>query len=759
MTWVPAGQPRTFSSQVRSIADGAEAKYQVHVARVPRPGQAATWEKKAEGTVPVTRGAVSFEWNTEGPPTAGDWGQRYWRARYDVSIPQQGRAPIQAQSQEVAVFHDWVELTTLDAEGQPLPNVRFNLNIVVGGRRVAQRRNLRTDAQGVLRVNGLQGGDVGIEFVSPFVLVSWESGTGCVLRARVRQIKRARFVYPRTRNGRANHKQYVNLPDVAGGAPRDEGQRMRFKLKLDDGKSGDKIFFKVEFRATQLLTASETAGEQPFQGLNPRNDVTRPSITGGATPGWAPQGGKEVTLSADGEQPEVVVDLGPCGGDQFTFKIGGDERCGDDTVVVTNWRKVYYQVMAPAGMALGNTRDMHASIKGRMASRLGRAFIEWSHHRTHTFPDANAPAGSLLPKSYFRRRGRGNIFVLTDRTANATPAGVNFDASKDPRCIKLRLCNLNCFFDPGAPPGGAGHAVSNLTVNATSADFLVSLPAERLRDMGRLFLLESAMTGGDLGIRSIRWRATVPTTYVVGGGGGAPPAGGGAPPGGGGGGGGGGGPPPPPHPGLNAGAQRTGTFTGRAQVAPLITVVDAYSFRVALPRPGPGDYVGAAVTDTECPVELTLQLELASDTGLGLNQGSGAVLAVYSPDIAPNVTADVIAHEVGHQIHQSASSGGGAGMNALPSGLVRRSVPAGTAYVGYGHQGPHCAYGIRLATRQTVSSTASPAWDASRADQRGTCIMFGQNNGPDPSFASAGFCPDCARIIQAKNLSSVLNPT
>lgn len=121
----------------------------------------------------------------------------------------------------------------------------------------------------------------------------------------------------------------------------------------------------------------------------------------------------------------------------------------------------------------------------------------------------------------------------------------------------------------------------------------------------------------------------------------------------------------------------------------------------------PGNLVGPADSAEKCPIEVTIEYEGAKE-GLGLaGQGAqkGENLVVYNPD-SPDSFVDVLLHELGHSMGQTVVSG---------------IYDADKGGVGYGNKG-------------------------------GTCIMFGENSGKDPSSATMGFCPLCLDYIKARNL-------
>ncbi len=93
MPFIRAETDHPFSSRVRGAADGARAKFEIysHGHRDGAQQQSVQPQKLAEGEVPVSGGAVTYTWRTQGPPTDGANGQRAWRVSFKVKVPREGR--------------------------------------------------------------------------------------------------------------------------------------------------------------------------------------------------------------------------------------------------------------------------------------------------------------------------------------------------------------------------------------------------------------------------------------------------------------------------------------------------------------------------------------------------------------------------------------------------------------------------------------------------------------------------------------------
>jgi hypothetical protein len=718
MPFIRAETDHPFTSNVRGAADGAQAKFEIysHGHRDGAQQQSVAPEKLTEGQVPVAGGTVTYTWHTQGPPTDGENGQRAWRVSFKVKVPREGRDPLEAASREADVYHPWVELETVKEDGSALPNVTFDLRVVNGTRTALRRRGLRTDGTGKLRVSDLPPGDVGIDFPPPFRLVEWVSGTGCKLKAKVKVVKQARFVTPAVRGARGDHKQYVNLP--ADPSKPELGRTLKVKVQLQDGKAGDKLYAKLEYEAN---------------AQSPRNvPASRPLLTGGQTTTWAPNGGKELTLASDGEQPVLEIDVGLAGGDTFALHIGGDDRCGDQTLEVTNWRKLFYEVMAPAFMSLSNAtlddgragKDFPAGLKRRVQRRAATAFIEYVGFKSHVFPktdcrdgltDAN---GTLFTRAYLGKGGSGDAFMLTDHTfEHFYPR--RFDTGRSPRSVHMKLCDANWFRDTTVTTrfdATAARTVFDLTTHDGDGDGNAELAANGF--------FPRSCEDGTYAVKSLRWKAV--TTGAAGG-----------------------------HPGFSSGTTPKQGTVAAADIPTWIEPITYQSFAVKFPAGSDPANLAGALDATHCPIKVAIEFETASE-GLGMAADHAGVtvnLIVYDTSSTDPV-ADVILHELGHHLGQTTAATGG--NSEAPGAPARDGVDTvgsdghrGDVYVDHEHSGPHCAYGLSDADKGRAGYMSQIGGRA------GTCIMFGHNSYGGASLATAGFCPGCLVSMKARDLTSI----
>jgi hypothetical protein len=199
------------------------------------------------------------------------------------------------------------------------------------------------------------------------------------------------------------------------------------------------------------------------------------------------------------------------------------------------------------------------------------------------------------------------------------------------------------------------------------------------------------------------------------------------------------------------------------------STVDYVTFKCKLPTsPGPtaaylktlpGDFVGAAESDTECPVQIMFQLETAYE--INGNSGDGKQLLCLR-DTVPGPCSSTICHELGHAMGMTIVPG--FNNDLLPPGLTAKHVDnGGTYYVNerrrppvaltYSdgrrslHKGGHCANTLPKSNRKDPTFKD---WEPATG-----CIMWGQG-GDDDSRQS--FCDKCTNIIKARRLTDVNTP-
>ena len=268
-------------------------------------------------------------------------------------------------------------------------------------------------------------------------------------------------------------RQYVNLPTADQG--RDgKGTTVKIKIGARDSRgriginnngSGMQVFVQATFGPdgsasepnSPLRLKREKSKRADASNKTELLDAT--GITNAPSRKAKVYKGK-VTLGEDGTA-EFRVSLGLAGGDTCEVKIGTTDAVDDDKRFFENWRKLYYEVMAPDSMkrapylqevtlADGVTKiwDFPDNVKGRIRDRLGAmGFAEYEGCESNFFTSDQAPIGTWLPESFIKSGGAADkfIYLITDRTAKTNP--VAFKKPNNPRQVCLKFCDKNLFFD------------------------------------------------------------------------------------------------------------------------------------------------------------------------------------------------------------------------------------------------------------------------------------------------------------------------
>lgn len=489
-------------------------------------------------------------------------------------------------------------------------------------------------------------------------------------------------------------KQYVNLDSDHPG----QGPERTLEVECEGLVDGAKVYWKV------------AAGKDNSRRTDPRPGLKADS--NGALMEFK-DGIAEIETIAKGGKAQLVLACGLAGGDRFTVTAGLEKGKADVTAGVVNWRKLYYEILAPNFLSLeeraeadgSKVRDLPAAMLARLQERAGKVFVEYTLYKSHFFAEAEAPESSVFTKDQMLLGSDGQAYLLTDHTFKSYPK--NFDKGMAPRAIGLKLCNRNFFYESFDPD----LIDECIEMKAITAQVMVG-------DWYKARYLPKSAENGLDSMKLLTWKAKIDPGRF------------------------------PNHPAVSGGRVRSGTLS-----LDCIRFTNISEFGIVLPTalPGdPGNFVGASVTEDECPIEVRMRFESPSE-GLGLagqDAQSGENLVVYDSE-SPECVVDVLLHELGHSMGQTVF-----GSKKPPKGLSKPKTISevdtlyasngtlGHIYVGHFHSGPHCAYGLTDAQKGLDSYKGLA----------GTCIMFGANPGFDPSSATNGFCPQCSDYIRARDL-------
>lgn len=169
----------------------------------------------------------------------------------------------------------------------------------------------------------------------------------------------------------------------------------------------------------------------------------------------------------------------------------------------------------------------------------------------------------------------------------------------------------------------------------------------------------------------------------------------------------------------------------------------------------PGDFVGAAETDTNCKVQVKFDFSSAGE--INGNSGGGEQIMVLRTATAGAISS-TICHELGHAMGMTIVPG--LNNDKPPPGLTVQHIDnGGTSYVNGNapypltdgkrsiHKGGHCAHQVPGGKR---ADAAFAGWEPSLAVTG--CILWGSGGSDDTRTA---FCPTCVEFIKARRLDDI----
>ncbi len=358
----------------------------------------------------VTDDLITAEWEAKGP--GADDEEQGWEVFYKATCKE-----LETKASKLWVYTDWVEVSSVDAEGNALPDACFKVTV---GEEVRERN---TGSSGVRKEEHLPPGKPVVEWLKPYRLLEWVDETGPTRKAKVEKVPPAKLVSPE----KGQHKQWVNR--AADPEHPEWGSKLEVKATLVGGKKGQKVYARLI----------------PDEDGNSKRSEPKPGIEGAAVADWCPKGdGLAVELRDDDGKPDCEavfqVELGLAGGDRFFFAVGGTEACDDEKVLITNWRQLYYQATKVSDQVLPAFTAMDQS--------LAKAFIVYEKYHTVDLPrdGGGLPAGAWLPGDEFDKPGK-KVLVVGPQNRDAVYA--KFDDQKTPIGAHLIFCDA--YYDGGAP--------------------------------------------------------------------------------------------------------------------------------------------------------------------------------------------------------------------------------------------------------------------------------------------------------------------
>lgn len=350
---------------------------------------------------------------------------------------------------------------------------------------------IKTNREGVAEYRLPSPARVSALVPAPYEVTDWVAPKGQVLKAKVKRNFVAQFFAPRP--GTEPTKQYVNLPtqdqgrdgnsdailfEVGAQGDQDRPERQRI------GQEGDPVFVKVVFGRESLRNQPKPILRVPGRTAFESSDHKE----------WT----AELALKANGKAT-FWLNLGLAGGDTCTIKIGSTEACADEEISFVNWRRLYYEVVAPDFMGLEDavasdgtpTFDLPENLRARITTYAEPCFLDYIVHRGHVFEAGAAPANTVFDAAYFGGTRGEQVYVLTDHTFTEYP--LPFDRSAAPRCAYLKPCHRT-YYSPGT---------KTKEVKTDAREFRYALPTD--------YFLEFSSRDGSRAIKSIRWETAVPS--------------------------------------------------------------------------------------------------------------------------------------------------------------------------------------------------------------------------------------------------------
>lgn len=634
---------------------------------------------------------------------------------------------------DVTVFRDRVNLKVVTEQGEIVKNARVRL--VVHRRGIFTKQTLGSvlsNAAGISEFTGI----LQWTRLEPTVKAPWEFADDAAPYSvgkdvgLDREIKVAPKKYLAAFKG-IKVQDTDDFEDIAelGGSRRQFVNFDHFDASKDTLLAGEsKSYFghTVQIKVAPAENPDEFEGDYIYvkliadPGNGPRNSP-RPRLVGADQDGIA-----RLTLGADGAVATVC--LGFTGGDKFKLQVCSAKKFSttpDEEFEIVNWRRVYYEIMAPAAMTaglapavlpigsgVGPHYDIPDGTRQHMLTILDPLFIDYKLARTLVFPNTDVKhASQLVPAAFFERTDGRDLYIGSFFTKQ--PNNIAFTIGKD-RTIYMTVFDV--YFGTSTSP-----VVQNVQLEATQLEFAPSGDrAYFLPDPKAITPYADGLVEG-VSYMGIQWEAVIdPSKYTS-----------------------------SSHPGIDGGKPRKGTLDAACFRA--LTWKRLQLTLPALAPTDPGSFVGPESSAT-CPIKVSFKINEVGLSGGGDLSGS-QVIYLHPRD---DITGTILCHELSHAI----------GMTPIrkttmycPPGLPEpKHVDEGGNY--YRHpvagdtagqngvrdhgQGPHCAHGLPDMTIQDYPL---------KIPDNG-CVMYAYV--PSPRFPYSGnphlFCDTCKTLLKAMDM-------
>ena len=244
------------------------------------------------------------------------------------------------------------------------------------------------------------------------------------------------------------------------------------------GAAGIYVYIQVHFSGPNSKKSLRNSPKTELAaGLNL---LTRTAVKEAATDAeWAYTG--KVDLAQTGGIGKFKLKLGMAGGDTCVVKLGSTPACGGPSLTFTNWRKRWYELMAPDFMTMDtrvvggvSMRDLPAAGRAVIKDSGITTWTDYEIYKSFAFSAVEAAAaskGSVLDREFFdQSTGAVKRYLLTRYSMDSTPKA--FDNGKGTRGMTILLCD-DIFINDGAGKGHPDHE-RTITTTAPAADLDIS---------------------------------------------------------------------------------------------------------------------------------------------------------------------------------------------------------------------------------------------------------------------------------------------
>ena len=642
---------------------------------------------------------------------------------------------------DVKVFRDKISIKVAAEDGSAVRDAGVRLVVSrPGNSKPLQKGPLTANAEGIVEFDGIeQWESIGVVVTGAWVLKNagapWKESKDKGLNREVVVVpKKFKAVLKGiARSGKTN---FATIPELGATRPQyvnydlDHDPPQRIPEGLGEAHYAHIIDLKVgaEDCPNELVYVKF----EPDAANSKRNDP-KPMLSGQGKEADA-QGILELKLD-HASSAICTVELGYAGGDNFTLKVSSVKDFSatpDEVVQFQNWRKIFYELMAPEimtaslGQANGNW-DLPDDVRARVKKILDPVFIEYELVNSHIFPDDRVRLRTQLqPGTFFDQPATcRNFYIASDYTKQST--NESFGGAHGIHTIRTRLFDV--LYDTEVQSTLHSFRCTQLEneigASARTRFFIPDTKVATPEWMG--------ITVKPLVASTVRWQAVIPdrskyatttsdgkTRYN--------------------------------HPGLDdAGMPRTGTLD-----ASCFTAVTWKKVKITVPANGlPGSLIGPESAG-KCPVDLTFTISEVEARGGGYQGGRiQSLCMIAGADSKPrsDILAHNLCHELGHALRMAPL-----GSTRIPPGLdPTKNVDEGGTYFRHSYlttdvvgkkgirkpgQGEHCATGI---TDKTVSEYPVEIPDSG-------CVMYwiGPPRASNPREEPFPFCTTCAEYLKAQ---------